>query len=729
MSLPTPLLFDRDYYVIHESDTQIKLADTLQDALDGIPINLEDNGDGDVMVIRQNTAEFKLKLEPVSQDLYINQLPMGIDFQNKVQPAALFPNTEFGDYGEGGVSWNSDHSFLVLGFLHFDLGEGGNTVISVQRSRVNRYLNMCQWNFWTIETSIALCEFGSEATEFRGMVRVPNGKIWIATNEGVYEYDTASRATPPSLITISDLISTDIKDIVSLENSTFLGDEQDTYVWTGHSTGITRIDPTNGNSCKKYITGAGEELEGLTAGYENIETGSMSVSVSSEGKIRVLVCGHMAGGSTGNPWVIEDGSGFLIIPVTGNIPISGALRKYTKHIVIAAGYTTTRVFMFQVTVIGKNFGHIDTVENFSLGANSYYREANTQMVQLSDDTFVFSAKGEYPYYYTYTFYYKIGVAPNAVRNNYTQLPSPHTVGWVYAFPRYHFYAFMDSLGDTINIPMHYDMCVLSPSVGSYLDTLGYSLGDDAWRIDRSGYGVFGSRKLRSSNIIANALTANANNAVGKDWDTQFVAGDHFTFMHGFTKFKDNLQTMLLRFRSYGVNAREETRSITIPNSDPSYYQVPESVVENFPNFREIDNYDLCTIVEWNETRFIQHTLPAMATFTVNIDTDVLTVGVDIADDTPIMVDTDDWKAKRLPYPLRYRGVYFAKRVDATKIQLSLTPGGAAIDLTDIGVSTYRFAKVEPTVGKYYLGMNGVFIFSQDDIEKNVDLRYVVTDYN
>lgn len=732
MALPTPLETGRDYYVIHESDTQIKLADTLQDAMDGIPIDLEDNGDTDVTLVRQNTAEFKLKLEPASWAVYLNQLPMGVDFQNKVQPASLYISDPLNpDGGEGGVSWHSDYSFLVLGFIHIDHGEGNNFVTSVQRSRVNRHLNICQWNFWTIENSIALCEFGDETTDFRSMVKISNGKIWIATNEGIYEYDPLTPSTPPSLLTIPDLISTDIKDMVCLENSTYFGDERDSYVWTGHSTGITRIDPTDGNSCKKYITGEGEELEDLTAGYENIKTGTMSISAT-ETAVRVLICGCLAEGSTGSPWVIEDGSGYLVITTLNDLSVCGSLRKYTNHIAIVAGHSTT-LYLYNITVTGKNTGTIDVIESFATGTDYGVsnKSNNTQMVQVNDTTFVFGTMSGYPNYYTHIIFYEIGVGIDSERNYYTQVPGNSAAGWKYAFPRYHLDAFQDAKGDIINVPLQYDMRpMFPPSVAGYkLGILGYNEDTNSWCIERSGLpaNTRTARKLRSSNSLYAAIAADANNAVGKDWDTQFVANDHFTFMHGFAKFKDNLQTMLLRFRSYGVNAFESTRSITIPNSDPAYYQAPESIVENYPDFREIDNYDLVTIVDWNGSRFTQYSPPAGSSFTVSGNT--LNVGVDIATNTPIYVYTNDWRAKRLPYPLRYQGVYFAIRIDATSIQLSLTPGGAAITLTDTGVGNYLFSQIVPTVGTYFLGMNGIFIFSQDDVEKNVDLRYIVTGYN
>jgi len=79
--------------------------------------------------------------------------------------------------------------------------------------------------------------------------------------------------------------------------------------------------------------------------------------------------------------------------------------------------------------------------------------------------------------------------------------------------------------------------------------------------------------------------------------------------------------------------------------------------------------------------------------------------------------------------LRYGGVYFAINVTATKIKLSLTPGGSAIDLVDAGIGILYFQRVVPTTLKYFLGMNGVFVFAQNDIGYNIDLRYVVTDYN
>lgn len=718
--MPTPLIADTDLYVIHDDDTHIRFADSLQHALDEVAIDLEDTGTDDVTLVRQNTAEFNLELENAGQGFSVSQFSMGVDAQNKVQPSSLISS----DTGEGGIPYTSDYSLLVLGFVHLDLGEGGNSVISVQRSRVNQHLNLCTWEFWTIETSISLGEFGDENTDFRAILYdAPNGKIWIATNDGIYEYDLSSPSTPPYLITIAGLIDTDIRDMVQLGGH-FFDDVRDTYVWTGHATGLTRINPSD-LTCTKYLTSSGGELEGLTSGHENVKNGTMAISISASGYVRVLVGGRCMSAGENKLWVLDDGIGFYII--SAYECSSAALRKHTNDIIIHSGSPAT-VSINTIVVTGKNSGTINTTGSVS-AINKYnnFHKLQFQMHQVDDITFVFATVDVTVYTGVKFNFYKIGsgiieqpIAPHPALLNYNNAPPE---GWRYSITRHAFKLFIDAKQNAVDIPMTWWLQLVTPSVGNPT-TLELDTDVGSWVKSR---GLFPNTKLKSSNILINGLTAAANNAVGKEWDEQFIAGDRFTFMHGYTKFKDNLQTMLLRNVSYGVNAREITDSITIPNNNPSYYKVPESVIGDYPNFREVDNYDLVTIVKWGETRFTQLALPTEALFTVSANE--LTVGVNIATDTPIYVHVSNWRSGRLPYPLRYGGVYFAINVNTTKIKLSLTPGGAEINLVDVGIGTFYFQQVIPTTLKYFLGLNGVFVFAQDDIGYNVDLKYIVTDYN
>jgi flagellin-like hook-associated protein FlgL len=64
-TVPAGLRTDRDYYAIVISPTEIQLADTLEDARNGVFIDFTDNGSGEIGIKQQALAENKRNLDQV----------------------------------------------------------------------------------------------------------------------------------------------------------------------------------------------------------------------------------------------------------------------------------------------------------------------------------------------------------------------------------------------------------------------------------------------------------------------------------------------------------------------------------------------------------------------------------------------------------------------------------------------------------------------------------------
>lgn len=731
---PNPLLEATNYYVIYVDSNHIKLSLTLN----GPEINILDQGTGNNTLTRQNTAKYSLELQSFTEtiDWYnspktaqVPQLAMAIDKDNKVQPLNLMSGT---DYGEGGISWNSDPSYLVRGIFHVDdLGAADNYIYSIQMSRVSLGLTICRWKFWTIETSVALCKFGTSSTNFRAVFR--NGTdAYIGTNEGIYKYDITTPTVAPSLLTITDIIDSNITDLVY---DTVTG-----YAWSGHLTGLSKID-LGALTATKYIIGTGQQLQGMNSNDAIISTGQLSVYDG-----RILKVGLASMGGYNRPWVLQDGVGWYLIPTGNNHNRCGTVRKGTNQIVFAMAdmpdaYIHLNIYRYSVTVTGLGTGSYTQLGNaeYIYTHHNYYNPLGvvdtyygSQMVQIAGDRFCFDFPTNTPFNNMYEATYKIGSVSDSL---YVACPV----------------AFGNGSGST--------------NIGQYV-TLSSS---DAWRFSISRnlinctnntfkkitwyllfladyypfkYGWNGmiwekdnttalNIKKTGSFALLDGLSVTFNNATGKPWDQQFVIGERFTFMYGPMNFKDNLQTMSMRARSYVSEVEYKTVSISVPVAAAYTYHVPEAVGVGVPpcNFREVDTYDLVTIVKEGSTTYTQYTLPTGNTFTTNYTTGILTVGTNIASGTVVHVSSTG----TLPVPLRYKGVYYAINVSPTTIKLALTYADAmsavSISLFDNGSGTHTIYQLAPTTTKYFLGMNGVFVFSSADAGKSLNLEYTSTYYS
>ena len=745
MTLPAPLQEGVDYYVLNSDSTHIQLAESEG----GSPIDITDTGSsgGSFQITRQGTAEYKLELENSCGGVKLSQLPMAVDASGGIQPSSLSDNN---DVGDGGIGWNSDYSYLILGYCHW-IGNYStqNYIYSVQRSRINRKLNICLWAFWSVETSHALLEFGSESTKFTGMIYTKNNseggynnKILIGTNDGIYVFDPINVSV--NLLTTSDIIGmidNNIKDIVYLEN-------EDCF-WTGHETGLTKIRISDLFSWQ-YLNAPGARLQGLDAGDEFIRYGSMSIAHGeTDGSVRILVGGHggdLENHSYANTWMLEEIYGLPNGPVCPFLGVvnSCALKDSSNQIIVHdTNVYTIRVRMF--TLQYSSSWQLTLLHSVNAAARDYYGITTQfmQMTQISDKDFIFYAlydtgsntAGAFMVYREYD-----GMVSTTIFGESIGGQPGYLDGWRYAFTRYKMHAAKDEVGNTVDFIVDSSLNAISLPIGNPIllgfDDQTYNPGKWVIEKDRNGPDTKKSVKLKSTGSFIDDIVMSANNAFGKPWDEQFIATERFTFMYGDMKFKDNLQTMLFRGRSYYSNAYESVNFFP-PPSLPNTFQVPEATSD--PNFREVDNYDLVnTVIELvppNGLYYAQYKLPDPVTFTADIDTSILSVGADIPTGTPVYLSVSNWRINRLPLPLRYGGIYFAINVDSTSIRLALSQAGALsgiyITLLYVGVGTLKYQIVAPTSKTYFLGLNGIFIFSQDDVgESNaVAIRYTVTTYN
>jgi hypothetical protein len=242
----------------------------------------------------------------------------------------------------------------------------------------------------------------------------------------------------------------------------------------------------------------------------------------------------------------------------------------------------------------------------------------------------------------------------------------------------------------------------------------------------------------ATHTLVDGLSVDFNNKTGTSWDNQFVSGDHYTFVYGPTKIKDNLQTMNFKAKDYCVNATaRENRAFAVPGSAPYTHHIDEA---SGPDFRNMDIVDYLTEVYEGSTRYSVYTLPAGNTFTVNTGTDILTVGVNIPTGTPVTITSSgsypDYQIAAGPPVIfdffRANIVFYVINVSPTTCKLAWTYadaiGGTAIDFYSVGSGTLTLKQIAPTTGTYYAGVNGVFVFSAADTAKNLLLTYTYTEF-
>jgi len=229
-------------------------------------------------------------------------------------------------------------------------------------------------------------------------------------------------------------------------------------------------------------------------------------------------------------------------------------------------------------------------------------------------------------------------------------------------------------------------------------------------------------------LLTNGLSVSFSNNTGKPWDTQFISGEHFNFVHGATTIKDNLQTMLLKARSYICESHViEAYAVTVPAVAPYEIAIPEA---SLPNFRDLDSTDFITEVFESAIQYTYYN-PAASTYTVVATTDILTVGANIATGTAIAIYSTSL-ITNCPTPLQPNNLYYAININSTTIKLATSYAnaiaGTAIDITSTGLGAQSYRIIIPTTTTFRVGGQGIFKFAAADAGKNLTLTYTYTKF-
>jgi hypothetical protein len=712
-TLPSPLLTATDYYVIYINTTHIKFALTYSDAIAGTFIDLLDQGIGNHTLYRQNTAQYLLELEPWIEDSHylqdsgypsntsdIYHIVMAQDAAGTCMPTNY---TSYYDYGEGGTTrW--------LGNIPFISGQikVGNYLYTIQKSLgfTNLY-NVCRWTFNTVETSQALCSFGNSSTVFRHWLNV-GGLFYLATSDGIYQYDPSTPTVAPSLLTITGIIDNNVTDIAY--------DSITGYLWSGHLTGVSKIN-LGTLIATQYIRGTGNALEGMAAADAYIIPGCLSACngiVAWSSYINQYYYGHddILYTNNYNALVLQDGVGWLKIPT---YRFSGLCVRQSNQQIVTYDLDNNTFRLYTMTITGKGTGTATLVESFASGYSmNPYR---SQIVQINDTDFFYRI-GTYGGN-DFNFIYRIGTGIYTTWQNSGS--GSLGAGYTFVCENGQMRNLVDVNGSGLNVLFYHHVMFCQPR-GTWLNYYGWTGGVwTAW--DTTPRYV----PKTATHALLDGVTADFNNAVGQQWDQQFILGERFTFLYAPTLVKDNLQTFDIKARYYYSEAHLASNvSVSVPLSASYEFVISQ---QSNPNFRDMDNVDYVTEVYEGVTRYTVYTLPAGNTFTVNTSTDQLTVAANIATGTPLIITAPSG----FPASLVDDTIYYAINVDTTHIRLATTYANSLsntyIDLTTAGSGTLTVKQVVPTTTTYYAGVNGIFIFSSIDAGKSLTVTYTYTYYS
>jgi len=708
-TLPGPLNTLTDYYIIRIDAFTIQLALSYANALAGTQIHFLSQGTGNHTLIRQNTGRYRVELEAWYQSLYtsLEQLPMAVDYDGYVMPLDLSSvSNVVNGYAEGDYVANSSISTVPNEFFTYTLNmscsmlrgtiKKGEYIYSVQQSRKGLINNICRWLFNTIETSQPLCRFGTGTTKVSSVFST-DLYMYIATNEGVYQYTFTTPSVPPVLLAITGMIGSAIQDACM--------DPVTGYIWAGHVTGLSRIDVLT-LTATQYIAGTGGALEGMTASNVNCQGGQLDAYNG-----RVLKGGDSNIPNfppvTNNSWVLDDGVGFYRLN-NGVECCSCCLHQGTDQVVWRGRSVLS---LYAVTVTGKNAGTSSVIETWATA--EVYARAMSHYGKISDRSYAsFFIDDESE---AVSEVYTIGAAPviSSSAAGATVYPG-NCFGWSLGAIKRNLLD-VDGNGTFVFI-WH-----------SYLVTFGFpnqfSFGWDGvkWVKDLAT-----DRPIpkTSTHALPNGLYVDFNNATGASWDVQYASGERFNYVHGPSPIKDNLQELTIKARSYFCEAHVvEDYAFSIPGVAAYALTIPEKID---PDFRDMDTVDFITRIFEGSTRYTEHVLPTGTNFTVSTATSIFTVGANIPTGTPVRVTTTAIP----PFPLIPFGIYYAINVSATTCRLATTHAnalsGTFLSIASTGSGTQTIKQVIPLQGTYCAGTTGIVIFAAADAGKNLTITYTYT---
>jgi len=717
-TLPDPLASDTDYYIVSKTGSSPSVKIKLSATQGGSAITLTDDGTGTHTIVRWSTGRYRLLLEPWHFPNDYNtdvttvgayQVRLGVDVNGNAMPLNA---TSGGDV-------SSDGSDMLRATCKI-----GDYIWSVSRSRNNNVMNICRWPFMSLEGSEALVAFGNDTLEVRGMEPVGTD-IYIATTDGVWKYDTTTPSVAPSQLTITNLLNADISDIAY---DTVTG-----YMWTGHGiavSGMSRID-LGALTAVQYITGAGQKLENMSTNDALVYQGQLEVYNG-----RVLRGAdptyNYNSGTYRDAWVYDDNTGYWYNFVTGTYAaclIKGTDQVFVKRIAHSRLYT--------VTPTGKGTGTSNLDYEWD-DPDMSSQDCIPRAIQLNSNAVILAIRDASAYSWVSYLYLLTGGRSGKTLDDYSDPPFSPCMFDGTNTRHSRSYGFSSCMKNLINDAGHE---MVWSGYGTISNNVGYMMTEYGWNgavWEKDNANDRPIPKTGTHSLLA-GLSAAFNNAVGKDWDEQFVEDDLYTFVYGPTPIKDDLQTYyyVSDFISIFETELTEDKAISIPASAPYAHNVSQ---QSDPDFHEtpqvMGGLNRNVIVKEGSTEYTAAALPAAQssswTYDHAADT-IIGTGGNIPTGTLIILRAE---SGTLPWPFYsgYQAVY-AINVDSNTIKVAKTYAdaiaGTAINIKQYPAATSnasdrRIYIPAPATETYHLSFNGVFIFSSADASKNIEITYINT---
>jgi hypothetical protein len=569
-SLPAPLTATT-YWVVNVSTYDLKLATSQS----GTPITLSGSGSGTCE--RYNTGKYRLEynstwfrhtsmslVSSYIQSSFLHQLDLPKTYEGVIQSAydATFRSHR--------ASWRK-----------------GDYVYSIHDVPGGTRWQYAKWRFASLESVEAIGSTLKSAFQIRSAVRGSGSYadiVFLATNDGVYQWDLADPTTMPTKVTITGLVNDGVKDVSF--------DSVRGFLWTGHSTGLSKVNLAAGTATTYTIAG-GQLSGGLDSSEVDVCPGRLDAY---DGRV---ICG-VPGYYSGTTWVLDDdhdGGGSIgwYRIFSGNT--HGASHRHSNrlHIVHRSGDTWS---LFSLTVTGKGTGTLTTVVSQSSNNTTGYYSA-APIIRFNDFSFaVFHSN--LIYYWNLTtglvteihgyvdgfdqWFHQGYFAVSSVINE----PDLRGLGYA-AVARCPI-----DIDNGINVHLA-STCVLMQrdiQTPTALDLTSFGWSGAAWVKDS-----LTERLITKTGAVAllSGVSVQFQNSTGQPWDTQFVSGERFSWVQAPTPVKDNLQTYDIRARYYQCNVK---RVVDWSTTGAASRLIPECTTGAAPDpdFRDLDTVDYVTRV-------------------------------------------------------------------------------------------------------------------------------------
>lgn len=359
-------------------------------------------------------------------------------------------------------------------------------------------------------------------------------------------------------------------------------DEAKDTLWTGHTTGLCRID-LSGLTTTQYTVANGK-LTGLDSASASITTAALSsyndrVFINSRGTNRAWMYDNN---------VLPDG-GWLYISNTSPTQRACGIISTTDERVVTITTTGSTPYQYfethSVSITGKNAGTKTTLNNIAYtpqGGLEYYTAVltpispyifcNLTQRSVGGDVWM-SLYNISTYTLEYTLLY--GSFQSIFSSDMDKAAARNTI----------------DMGNSLKmIPFNTVSNLLSSQAASKLLTyknrpLLFGWSGSAW--DLNSVADLPIRTV--NNPLLDGLTLDFNNNIGSNWDTNFILNERFAFMYGPMQIPDNLQEYSIANRWYYCKMQEGTTSQTVP-AGTYIIRIPECPTGTSPNpdYRDMD---------------------------------------------------------------------------------------------------------------------------------------------